>query len=139
LEKKLDFSKEFPNAVIYDDWYTMDSMSKKLVEKHVPIMTPCEFNQEVWKSSPIGFTGIWLPVAVIKTLNHWFPEHLLFSEDFYWMIEATLLGIQFIGYPEILHMKRKHTNTTTSKNISAILAQIPIIRQELAEKYNVNQ
>ena len=139
LEKKLEICKLFPEAVVYDDWDIIDGNGNKVRDVRVPIMTPSEFNNEVWESSPIGFTGIMVPVELVRSTNCWFPTHLNYSEDFYWMIEATLNGFQFFGVPEKLHAKRKHGNTTTTKNIDAILAQIPEIRATLAGKYNVDR
>jgi hypothetical protein len=96
-------------------------------------MSSKEFSKAVWKSSPIGFTGIWIPVDIIRTMDLEFPEHLHFSEDFYWMIKATIYGVEFIGVNRHLHYKRKHLDATTARNIDAILDQIPRIRKELAE------
>lgn len=136
LENKLAMAQEWPDAVIYDNWYIIDENSKLVKTVDVKDMTPDMFNKEVWDSSPIGFTGIWIPTIIGRRLP--FPNHLKFSEDFYWMIEATLNGVEFIGLKERLHYKRVHPNRTTNRNIDAILKQVPEIRRILKEKYNVN-
>jgi glycosyltransferase involved in cell wall biosynthesis len=129
LSRKVEESKKYPNAIIYDNWFVIDEAGRKLLAVDVKPMTPSEFSEEVWHSSPIGFTGIWIPAYILSVLP--FPEHLVYSEDFFWMIKATIHGFDFRGIQERLHYKRKHTNTTTSKNINAILDQIPIIRKDL--------
>jgi len=133
LERKIIFARTYPEAILYDNWLVINESGKLVHTVDVPIMTPEEFSQEVWRTSPIGFTGIWIPLSIIKTMALEFPEHLYFSEDFYWMIKATIHGAEFRGIPERLHYKRKHLNATTAMNIDAILDQIPVIRKALAE------
>jgi len=133
VERKVRLAKKHPNAVIYDNWYVMNEVGKLDHPVDVPPMTPVEFAEEVWRSSPIGFTGIWIPMSVVMDMDLKFPEHLHFSEDFYWMIKATVHGVEFRGLPDRLHYKRKHLNALTAQNIDAILDQIPRIRKELAE------
>lgn len=136
LEDKLSLAQEWPDAVIYNNWYIIDENGKLIKTVDVKTMTPDMFNKEVWETSPIGFTGIWIPTIIGRRLP--FPTHLKFSEDFYWMIEATLNGVDFINIDKRLHYKRVHPNRTTSRNINKILDQVPKIRETLKEKYNVN-
>lgn len=136
LEEKLKLSHSWPNAVIYDNWYIINDLGKLVKTVDVKPMSPDMFRREVWVSSPIGFTGIWIPTLLGNYLP--FPEHLNYSEDFYWMIEATLKGIDFINIGKRLHYKRVHANRTTAKNIGGILDQVPKIRAALRDKYGVN-
>jgi len=135
LEKKQQEAVLHPNAVFYSDWIVVDSNGNKITEIR-PRLTVQEFREEVWKSCPIGFTGIWIPKSVIDEVGP-FPTHLKYSEDFYWMLKAVVHGISFIGIPQILYKKRKHSNATTSRNIKAILDQVPVIRKEI-RKYKSN-
>ena len=131
LEKKLAFSKELSDrAVIYSDYYYMDDNGNKLGYSKLKELTPETFSKEVWLSSPIGFTGIWIPKAVLEEIP--FPNHVKYSEDLYWMIKATIHGVPFHHLKEQLYYKRKHDGSMTSKNLQAILDDIPIIRGELA-------
>ena len=129
LAHKLCWSMELPTSVLYDNWFQINAKGIVVKETDVKIMSAEDFALEVWNTSPIGFTGIWIPTSVLKWLP--FPEHLAFSEDFFWMIKATIHGIRFFGVPERLHYKRVHSDRLTDKNLDAILAQIPVIREEL--------
>jgi len=131
LERKLEVHQQFPNAVLYNAYTIIDGQGKQTGQSRVKDLTPQEFREEVWRTSPIGFTGICIPTYIFKELGLLFPEHLQFSEDFYWMIKATILGIDFIGLKDRLHMKRKHSDSMTAKNINAIWAQVSVIRAEL--------
>lgn len=132
LKQKLEFSNSRPLSVIYDNWWLINDQSESYDTRIVKPMTPKEFSEEVWRSSPIGFTGILIPTMVLY-YTQLFPMHLKFSEDFYWMIKATIMGISFEGMPEKLHYKRKHNNTSTSKNSELIIDQIPVIRHQLKQ------
>jgi glycosyltransferase involved in cell wall biosynthesis len=133
LEMKVKVAASYPDAVLYNNWIVMDEHGKLIHPVEVPLMTPDKFAEEVWRSSPIGFTGIWIPLHIVRNMDLEFPEHLHFSEDFYWMIKATIHGVDFVGVNHKLHYKRKHLDATTARNIDAILDQIPRIRSELRE------
>lgn len=138
IEKKIEYISKFKKSVLYNNWFLIDENENVSEHPEVKKMTSDEFSKEVWKSSPIGFTGIFIPMYVFKEKNILFPEHLSFSEDFYWMIKATIHQIPFDLVPHRLHYKRKHSDSLTSKNIDKILKNIPIIRNELKiykEKY----
>ena len=130
LEEKYHFHQAHPDCISYSDWIVIDEFGNEVTEIHPNRFTPSEFRDVVWHDCPIGFTGIWIPRNVFNVVGL-FPEHLKFSEDFYWMIKATIHGVDFRCVPEILYKKRKHLNSTTNKNIDSILANIPVIRQEL--------
>jgi teichuronic acid biosynthesis glycosyltransferase TuaG len=136
LETKVNYIKKYPKSVLYNNWFIVNDGS---ITKHADVMkmSSDEFKNIVWQTSPIGFTGILIPMYVFRDLNVYFPEHLLFSEDFYWMIEATINNVPFNCVPERLHYKRRHSNSLTSKNIEKIIKQIPIIRNELKLKYGL--
>ena len=130
LEEKVEFHKQYPNCVSYSYWYEIDEKGTVINRKQTKNYTPEEFSKEVWVSSPIGFTGIWIPRMVFEEVGA-FPEHLQFSEDFYWMIKATIDGVNFRCIPKYLYKKRKHSNRTTNRNIHKILENIPVIRTDL--------
>jgi len=137
LETKIKYIEKYPKSVLYNNWFVINNNSI-MAHADVPKMSSDEFKDIVWQTSPIGFTGILIPMYIFRDLNIYFPEHLNFSEDFYWMIEATINNIPFDCVPERLHYKRKHENSLTSKNINKILEQIPVIRNNLKLKYNLN-
>lgn len=130
LEKKVVFQKQHPDSVIYHDWFIMDEKGVVNRSYSVKPMTPDQFSQIVWSKSPIGFTGIFIPTKIFEVAGP-FPEHLGFSEDFYWMIKATIHKVPFRHLPEKLHRKRKHPNSLTKKNLQKILGNIPKIRADL--------
>jgi len=134
LEIKLGYTKKYPRSVLYNNWNFIDEYGNIGENLIIKPMTSDEFAKEVWISSPIGFTGIMIPMYIFRKKNLYFPEHLNFSEDFYWMIRATIYGVPFDGIPERLHYKRRHANSNTAKNIDKILANIPIIRNELKKE-----
>ena len=129
LEHKKCWAEELPDWVLYDNWFQIDAHGNVLRESIIKPMSAEDFADEVWLSSPIGFTGIWIPTHILRKIP--FPDHLQFSEDFYWMIKATIRGVKFFGIPDKLHYKRVHPDRLTDKNLDAILAQIPEIRADL--------
>lgn len=131
IEKKIEYINKYPKSVLYNNWFIINEKGDKIGECVVKNMTSGEFSKEVWQSSPIGFTGIMIPSYVYKNMKLYFPHHLNYSEDFYWMIKATIHGILFDIVPYTLHYKRKHSNSLTDKNIQNILKNIPVIRKEL--------
>jgi len=131
LSTKLEFSQKqaFP-SVFYSDWQQIDDKGQVLENRQPIPLTPKDFQYEVWFTSPIGFTGIWIPVDFFKTAGP-FPKHLDFSEDFYWMIKATIHNIPFIHIPEILYKKRIHTNRLSHRFSNEINANVNKIRTDL--------
>jgi glycosyltransferase involved in cell wall biosynthesis len=129
LERKLEAAKKYSEAVLYSDWEHIDLEGQVLNVVEPPRLTAAEFALEVWKTSPIGFTGIWIPTEVFDRVGS-FPTHLQASEDFEWMIRATL-HVPFIGIPEVLYQKRLHTNRISVRNKTRIMEQVPKIRESL--------
>lgn len=133
LEKKLKFSHKYNhNSVIYSDFQLVNQNNEFVKTTRCPDLSQEEFADLVWKQSPIGFTGIWIPLSVFDEVG-FFPENpAYFSEDFYWMIKATIHGIHFQRLPEVLYSKRKHPTSTTAKNLHQMTEQVDAIREELA-------
>jgi len=132
LSDKRDFALALgPNAVIYSDWEVInEDGSHHIMVK--PRISFKDFPKVVWDSSPIGFTGIWIPRKVFDIVGG-FPEHIDFSEDYYWMVKATIHNILFYSYPKVLYKKRRHLDQLSNINRSNIQFQLPMIRQELKE------
>ncbi len=131
LEKKLKFSQECNHkSVIYSDFQIVDQDNNFVSTVKCPSLSQKEFADIVWKQSPIGFTGIWIPLSVFNDVGL-FPENLYFSEDFYWMIKATIHGVHFQRLSKVLYSKRKHLNSTTARNSKQMAKQIDTIRNEL--------
>jgi len=132
LEVKSRYQEKYPDSILYHNWHIINENDQPRGSYKVRELSPEKFNKVVWNESPIGFTGIWIPMKVFGVVGE-FPEHLQYSEDFYWMIKATIHQVPFVGIPEYLHKKRKHFNTLTSKNIDKIIKQIPKIRKDLKD------
>jgi len=131
LKLKVEAAESLPqNAVIYNDYYIMDAEGHLIEVSNLKELTPETFKEKVWKTSPIGFTGIWIPVSVLEEIP--FPEHITYSEDFFWMIKATIHNVPFYHLKKRLHYKRKHNESVTQKNYSSVIADIPKIRAQLA-------
>lgn len=137
IEKKIKYIKRYPDSVLYNNFYVIDGTSKINGHYDQQEMTSEEFDIWVWKCKGIGFTGIFIPMRVFKELKVLFPEHLPFSEDFYWMIKATIHGVPFNLVPERLNYKRRHNNSLTTRNSKRIFENVPKIREELL-KYKID-
>lgn len=135
LQEKAEMAQAYPHDVIYDNWTLIDDEGTPQGEVIVPDYPPDAFRKVVWETSPIGFTGIWIPMPIFKRLP--FPEHLPYCEDFYWMVEATINGVAFRNINRRLHVKRRHPESLAGKNLSAILELQPTIRQSLKKKYGI--
>jgi glycosyltransferase involved in cell wall biosynthesis len=136
LEVKYQQAQKYPDAILYSDWMIIDEHGQDVGQVCPKRYLPREFKEVVWRDSPIGFTGIWIPMKTFDVTGP-FPEHLNYSEDFYWMIKATIHDMDFRCVPQVLYKKRTHLNTTTKKNYTKILENIPTIREDL-RKYQTN-
>lgn len=133
LERKIEYTKIYPNSVLYNNFSYMNEKGEIYKHKHWGNITSDRFSENIWKTDGIGFTGIFIPMYIFNDLNIYFPEDLEYSEDFYWMIKANIHGVKFDVVPEILHVKRKHINSLTHKRRTEIIANVPNIRKELKE------
>lgn len=133
LQKKLDFSAKCGhNSVLYSDFDIIDQDGNFIGTTICSNYSKEEFAALVWKQSPIGFTGIWIPLSVFEEVGFFPEDPNIFSEDFYWMIKATIHDVCFQRVPEVLYSKRKHSSSTTSKNLHKMEEQVQSIRKELA-------
>ena len=114
--------------VLYSDWEVMSGGERRLAH-----LQPHEFKQAMQTSCPIGMTGIWIPKGAIGGAGY-FPTHLWGSEDFYWVLKALKVGVEFYHIPEILYKKRNHSESTTARNARTIDIDktVQMIRAELA-------
>jgi glycosyltransferase involved in cell wall biosynthesis len=126
FEHKYQWAERYPNTVLYSHGNVMDADGKHLSSIEPSPCPPDEFRK---RQKPIGMTGIWIPMAILN--NIMFPEHLPFSEDFYWMLLACREGVDFRCVPKILYNKRKHGNSTTARNYPEIIANIDRIKAEV--------
>lgn len=130
LEEKLKFAKKYPNTVLYDAYTKIDSNGNFI--EHCSARDE-KFQENPWNFNGIGFTGAMIPMYIFKKLNLYFPEHLPFSEDFYWTIKVILHGIKFKSMDQELHYKRRGQVSTSTKFGQKIVDFIPVIRRELQE------
>ena len=117
-------------AIFYSHWQHIDEKSEVIKEHRVEAIAPHEFSKIIWERCPIGFTGIWIPMYIFDKVG-FFPEHLPCSEDYYWMVKATIHGVSFCCAPEVLYQKRLHTNRTTHRSQAFIQKKVKQIREEL--------
>ncbi|MBN1974914.1 MAG: glycosyltransferase [Sedimentisphaerales bacterium] len=136
LEEKYKESQKYPDAILYSDWIIIDEQGRYISQVSPKRFSPQEFRDVVWHDSPIGFTGIWVPMKTFDKAGL-FPENLDFSEDYYWMVKAAIHGIDFRCVPQVLYKKRTHSNTTTGRNRSKILEGVKKIR-EVLRAYKIN-
>jgi glycosyltransferase involved in cell wall biosynthesis len=130
LEKKLEYVKKYGNSVLYSEWYQIDGSDNVTIERKPENLTPDEFSKVIWERCPIGFTGVLIPRGVFNVVGP-FPTHLKCSEDYYWMIKATIHGVPFRGVPEKLYRKRVHQNRLSSQHQHDIPKLVESIRSEL--------
>lgn len=130
LERKAELAELYPDAVIYSHGNLMDEGGKVHGRVDPPPWTPEEFRKVIQDKCPIGLTGLWVPMAVFDRVGG-FPEHLLYSEDFYWMLKACREGVDFRCVRQTLYHKRKHGNSLTGRHQKEIVANISRIREEV--------
>lgn len=136
LQEKLNASRKYNHeAVLYSDWYHIDENDNPLGEVKVIDLTKEQFWEVVWKDSPIGFTGIWIPIQIFKKCGK-FPEHLQYSEDFYWMVKACCHRIPFLKCAGLLYKKRLHNNRLSARNANDLTNNANNIREEL-KRYQI--
>jgi len=129
LKIKIEYAQKFPKSVLYNNAWIIDKDNNITKKRETKKMSSEKFEETIWCKSRIGFTGIFIPKYVYK--NFPFPEHLKFSEDYYWMIKSTIYNIPFDGVPEFLSYKRRHNDSVTSKNLNGIIRNMSKIKREL--------
>lgn len=130
LETKVRDSKKWPCAVIYHGAIVIDSEGKE-ISRHPPRkVTHEEFKKLVWKHYSVPFTGIWIPLSAFKFAGP-FPEHLKYSEDYWWKLKAVIHGIKFVGSQRLLHKKRRHSDTTSERFRKDLADGVLRIKEEL--------
>lgn len=130
LRRKSELAQLYPSAVIYSHGRLMDKDGVMRGTVAPPPWTPKEFRKVVQDKCPIGLTGLWVPMEVFDRVGG-FPEHLSYSEDFYWMLTACREGVDFRCVHQILYYKRKHGNSLTGRHQKEIVANISCIREEV--------
>ncbi len=94
------------------------------------VYTPEIIKKIIWEKSVIWFTGIFIPRCVFDEVGK-FPSHEKLSEDFYWMVKATIHDIDFEGVPFTLHHKRVSTNSKSARSHKEIMDNVKVIWDEL--------
>lgn len=90
-----------------------------------------EFKKKIWDDCFIGMTGVLISKKTIDIVGG-FPEHLKYSEDYYWLLKSTLFhNIEYKYVPEFLYSKRIHTNRLSYKYHPEIIKNIPLIKKEI--------
>jgi glycosyltransferase involved in cell wall biosynthesis len=126
LGRKVTLAHPYPDDVIYSHGRHMGTDHNVAPRER----TPEEFREVCRTKSPIGFTGIWIPMSVFYRVGG-FRTDLPYSEDFEWMLRACKAGVDFRCIPEVLYSKRKHPNSITGRHHKEILANIRKIRDEV--------
>ena len=131
LKTARQFSKKHPGDVGYSEGEIIDASGNRSKGRwSAEIRTPEETARLSWQHSVVGFTGICIPILVFDRVGN-FPTHLKYSEDYAWMIRATIHGVKFVRMPGVLYQKRVHPSSTTKRNLPRILAQVPEIQANL--------
>ena len=130
LERKVEYALRYPGSVLYDDFYIMNEQGEKIAETELTGLTPSIIKEQVWYRSPIAFTGILIPTYVFQKMEIYFPTNYI-SDDYYWMIKATIFDIPFERVPEKLHYKRTHDNSMVNKNYKEVISNMRKIWDEL--------
>ena len=131
LQVKIEENSIDSNCILYNDWVIIDEKGNE-GEKRITLKGDKDFFINLVKMlSPIGFTGIFVPKIILEKVGN-FPEHLQFSEDFYWMLKAALVdNVYFKGIPQILHKKRRHGNRLTNRNSAYMIENVKNIREQI--------
>jgi len=129
LEEHYDFMQSHPNAVSSNQYVEMSEDGAPICSITESYTTE-ELKLQVWKSSPINFVGIMIPMSVFARVGP-FPLHHNYSEDFWWSIKATIDGVEFHIIPKILNRHRGHPNSTTGRNRDVIIGNMTNIWNEL--------
>ena len=137
LERKIDYAQRYPKAVLYDDFYLINDNNQEVGLSTLEDLTPEKIKEEIWKRSLIGFTGIFIPSYVYKELGLYFPYHVI-SDDFYWMIRATIFNVPFVRVPERLHYKRTHAASMVNRNYDEVIKGMSLIWEELKYEKNIS-
>jgi glycosyltransferase involved in cell wall biosynthesis len=117
-------------AVLYSHWTNIDADGGLINTMRLPALPPKEFRDVIWRECPICFAGVWIPTHIFATAGL-FPEHLAYSEDYYWILRAVERGVNFRCVPELLHSHRIHANRITSRHHQDILRNVPTIREQV--------
>jgi glycosyltransferase involved in cell wall biosynthesis len=137
LEEKVKYIDLHPMSVLYHDFWLINDIGKVTGFVDLPDIGTEEFHREIWKRSLIAFTGIFIPMDVIRDFKLYFPEHLPFSEDFYWAVRASIYKVPFIHVPKRLHFKRSHEGAMISRHYDEVIKKMANIWAELkVEKDN---
>jgi glycosyltransferase involved in cell wall biosynthesis len=130
LYRKRAWARHYPETVIYSHGQLINAEGTPGETTRPKAYTPEQFREALKDSCPIGLTGLYVPESVFKVAGM-FPEHLNYSEDFYWMLKACRAGVDFRCIPEILYDKRLHNNRITSRHHDEIIQNIERIRREV--------
>ena len=134
LEKKVQYIEKYPKSVLFNSHYYVDLKNNVFKTRDFNEISSERFSKAIWKSCPIAFTGIFIPMYVFKEQKILFPEHLPALEDFYWTMNAVVNGIPFNYVPHKLHYKRKGHSTLSKRHGKDIPKLVEEIRSEFKLK-----
>ena len=128
LLHKVKLSQQYPEAVIYSDFYHVDD-NNNVIGDITLNLTDEDIRTKIWKHGIIGFTGIFIPVSLLRKIP--FDEKEMISEDYRWMIQAVKAGVKFIGIAEKLFYKRKYSGSITGRRYSEVIKNMYKIQDDL--------
>lgn len=131
LQTKVQYCEKYPDSVLYDDFWVVDEENNIIEEVNLTERTQKQIQLEIWKGGVIGFTGIFIPTALLKRLP--FPEWENISEDYAWMLLALKEGVEFIRIPEKLHYKRNHSGSVTGRRYNDVISNMENIWAKVRE------
>jgi glycosyltransferase involved in cell wall biosynthesis len=117
-------------TVWYSGFNQIDVNDKCLTTIMPEAVAPEDFFNRSYEQCFIGFTGIWIPKKVFGVAGM-FPENHKVSEDYYWMLKASKLGVPFRCLRQVLYNKRLHGNRTTDRCAEQIPEEVEKIKAEI--------
>lgn len=133
IENKLKISDDNTITLGWGD--SIDENSKYLGSLKFSFKSNSEFISRIWNECFIGMTGVMIPINLFNRIGV-FPEHLKFSEDYYWILKSTQFdSVNYKYVPEILYKKRLHNIRLSNQYSSEIIANIPLIKKEVKDIY----
>ena len=130
IMEKLKYTERYPDSVLYDSFFYVNE-TEVLGECDLKEITSEEFKKEIWKSCPIGFTGIMIPLELLKQVP--FPEDMEINEDFYWILNV-IDKTEFNLVPQRLHYKRQHGASISYARVTEAAKNVKMIRNEFRKK-----
>lgn len=132
IEEKL--KKITPNSIVLAWGIIVGESGSEQGKINFQWNTSDDFRKRIWEECFIGMTGVMIHRNVFNKVGN-FPEHMNFSEDFYWILKSTKFNIEYSYIDKYLYKKRIHGNRLTARKYNEVIANIPKIKKEVIGLY----